>query len=67
MTKKIIVIGAGLAGSEAAWQIAKNKIPVTLIEMRPKKIRPYMIRSTSENWYAAIHYVPQACKMPQDF
>ncbi len=40
MTKKIIVIGAGLAGSEAAWQIAKNKIPVTLIEMRPKKNTP---------------------------
>lgn len=40
MTKKIIVIGAGLAGSEAAWQIAKNKIPVTLIEMRPKKSTP---------------------------
>lgn len=40
MTNKITVIGAGLAGSEAAWQIAKNKIPVTLIEMRPKKSTP---------------------------
>mgnify|MGYP001948239807 CR=1 FL=1 len=31
----IHVIGGGLAGSEAAWQIAKRGIPVTLHEMRP--------------------------------
>ena len=29
------VIGAGLAGSEAAWQLAKAGVPVTLLEMRP--------------------------------
>lgn len=34
-TKGVTVIGAGLAGSEAAWQIAKRGIPVTLYEMRP--------------------------------
>lgn len=33
----IIVIGAGLAGCEVAYQIAKNKIDVTLFEMKPKK------------------------------
>lgn len=33
--KSIIVIGAGLAGSEAAWQIAQRGLPVTLYEMRP--------------------------------
>ncbi len=33
--KEVIVIGAGLAGSEAAWQIASSGIPVKLIEMRP--------------------------------
>lgn len=32
---KITVIGAGLAGSEAAWQIASRGIPVVLYEMRP--------------------------------
>lgn len=36
----INVIGAGLAGSEAAWQIANNGIPVKLYEMRPKKSSP---------------------------
>lgn len=36
----ITVIGAGLAGSEAAWQIAKRGIPVRLYEMRPKKQTP---------------------------
>ncbi|MCL4140300.1 UNVERIFIED_CONTAM: hypothetical protein GTU68_052827 [Idotea baltica] len=34
--KKVRVIGAGLAGSEAAWQLAKRSIEVELIEMRPK-------------------------------
>lgn len=36
----IIVVGAGLAGSEAAWQLAQMGIPVTLIEMRPTKMTP---------------------------
>ncbi|MCO7126005.1 FADH(2)-oxidizing methylenetetrahydrofolate--tRNA-(uracil(54)-C(5))-methyltransferase TrmFO [Sporolactobacillus shoreicorticis] len=35
--KAVNVIGAGLAGSEAAWQIAKRGLPVTLFEMRPEK------------------------------
>lgn len=34
------VIGAGLAGSEAAWQLAQQGIPVTLYEMRPQKSDP---------------------------
>ena len=33
--KQVIVIGAGLAGSEAAWQIANSGISVKLVEMRP--------------------------------
>ena len=36
----VTVIGAGLAGSEAAWQIASAGIKVTLFEMRPKKKSP---------------------------
>src|SRR3981081_2796811 len=32
------VIGAGLAGSEAAWQIANAGIPVVLHEMRPQRM-----------------------------
>ena len=35
--KKATVIGGGLAGSEAAWQLAKAGIEVTLYEMRPVK------------------------------
>jgi len=38
--KKVTVIGAGLAGSEAAWQIAKRGIPVRLFEMRPHQKSP---------------------------
>ena len=38
MNEKIIhVIGAGLAGCEAAWQIAQRGIPVILHEMKPYK------------------------------
>jgi methylenetetrahydrofolate--tRNA-(uracil-5-)-methyltransferase len=33
--QRVTVIGAGLAGSEAAWQIASQGVPVTLYEMRP--------------------------------
>ena len=36
----VIVIGAGLAGTEAAWQIAKAGLEVTLVEMRPSKQSP---------------------------
>ncbi|BAU24130.1 tRNA (uracil-5-)-methyltransferase [Caldimicrobium thiodismutans] len=38
--EEIIVIGAGLAGSEAAYQIAKRGIKVKLYEMRPHKLTP---------------------------
>jgi methylenetetrahydrofolate--tRNA-(uracil-5-)-methyltransferase len=38
------VIGGGLAGSEAAWQIASRGVPVTLYEMRP--IRPTAVHKT---------------------
>lgn len=37
---KVNVIGAGLAGSEAAWQLACRGINVDLYEMRPKKMTP---------------------------
>jgi methylenetetrahydrofolate--tRNA-(uracil-5-)-methyltransferase len=37
MTETVHVIGGGLAGSEAAWQLAKAGVPVTLHEMRPER------------------------------
>ncbi len=40
MCKKVNVIGAGLAGCEAAYQIAKRGINVTLYEMKPEKSSP---------------------------
>ncbi len=36
----VLVIGAGLAGTEAAWQIAKAGLPVRLVEMRPVRRSP---------------------------
>lgn len=38
MSESLIVIGGGLAGSEAAWQAAQRGISVTLYEMRPHTI-----------------------------
>lgn len=40
MPKKVTVIGGGLAGSEAVWQLAKCDLQVDLYEMRPKKLTP---------------------------
>lgn len=38
--KKVHIIGAGLAGAEAAWQVAKFGAEIILHEMRPKKFTP---------------------------
>lgn len=40
MTNKALVVGAGLAGSEAAWQLAGRGIPVRLVDMKPAKKSP---------------------------
>lgn len=40
MMEELIIIGGGLAGSEAAWQAAKRGISVRLYEMRPAKSTP---------------------------
>jgi methylenetetrahydrofolate--tRNA-(uracil-5-)-methyltransferase len=37
---RVKIIGAGLAGSEAAWQCARRGVPVELYEMRPVKSTP---------------------------
>src|SRR6202011_3540399 len=38
--KRIRIIGAGLAGSEAAWQCARRGVAVELFEMRPVRSTP---------------------------
>ena len=40
MTQTVNVIGADLAGSEAAYQLAEEELKVNLIEMRPVKQTP---------------------------
>ena len=37
---RVTVLGAGLAGTEAAWQVASAGLPVTLVEMRPLRRSP---------------------------
>ena len=38
--KEVTVLGAGLAGSECAWQLAKRGIKVRLFELKPEKMTP---------------------------
>ena len=38
--EKVTVLGAGLAGSECAWQLVTRGIPVRLVEMKPHKMTP---------------------------
>ena len=40
MKQKVAIIGAGLAGSEAAWQLAKRGVEVNLYDMKPVKFSP---------------------------
>ncbi|MSP59369.1 MAG: methylenetetrahydrofolate--tRNA-(uracil(54)-C(5))-methyltransferase (FADH(2)-oxidizing) TrmFO [Myxococcales bacterium] len=39
-TPEVTVVGAGLAGCEAAWQLARRGIKVALVEMKPARISP---------------------------
>ena len=41
---EVKVIGAGLAGCEAAWQMAERGIHVTLVEMKPQKVMEIVTR-----------------------
>ena len=45
-SETIAVVGGGLAGSEAAWQIARRGVPVRLFEMRP--VRPTPVHRTGQ-------------------
>ena len=38
--KKVLIVGGGLAGSEAAYYLASHGIETTLVEMKPKKFTP---------------------------
>ncbi len=49
MSQIVNVIGAGLAGSEAAYQLAQRGIKVNLIEMRPVKQRQHIIQINLPN------------------
>lgn len=37
---RVTVVGAGMAGCEAAWQLARRGFAVTLVEMKPKRFTP---------------------------
>ena len=47
----IKIIGAGLAGCEAAWQLANKGVLVELYEMRPRKKQLLIKLKNSVNWF----------------
>ena len=46
MSETVTVVGAGLAGCEAAWQLAERGIEVRLVEMKPEKRSPAHVADT---------------------
>ncbi|HHW08023.1 MAG TPA: FADH(2)-oxidizing methylenetetrahydrofolate--tRNA-(uracil(54)-C(5))-methyltransferase TrmFO [Clostridia bacterium] len=48
--RKLVIVGAGLAGAEAAWQAAKRGVRVELWEMRPEKMTP----AHRTGWFAEL-------------
>ena len=58
------VIGAGLAGAEAAWQLAQRGVQVALYEMKPNKKSPAHHADTLRNWAAPILSGETGWKMP---
>ena len=55
--QSINVIGGGLAGTEAAWQIANRGLRVKLFEMRPRKMTPAHTTGKLAEPCAAIRWV----------
>src|SRR6185503_2242546 len=46
MAARVTIVGGGLAGCEAAWQLARRGVPVDLYEMRP--VRPTPVHQTGD-------------------
>ena len=40
LSRPVSIIGAGLAGCEAAWQLSRRGIPVRLLEQKPERRTP---------------------------
>ena len=56
MMKRVRIIGAGLAGCEAAWQLAERGIDVDLVEMKPLRRTEAQSPTDSASSFAQTHY-----------
>ena len=54
--KDLVVIGGGLAGSEAAWQAAQRGLRVTLYEMRPVQstYASPQVEASAKDWWNTL-------------
>ena len=66
MEKEVIVVGAGLAGSEAAYQLAKRGIKVKLYEMKTKQKTPAHSKDYYSELVCSNSLGMTAWKMPLD-
>ena len=64
---QVTVIGAGLAGAECAWQLARRGIPVVLREMKPEKTTPAHVTPYSRSCAAPIPSGARDWKTPWVF
>ena len=60
------IIGAGLAGCEAAWQLAQRGIPVELHEMKPEKMTPPTTARSLRSWCAPTPCAPTSWRTRWD-
>ncbi len=63
--EKVVVIGGGLAGSEAAWQLASEGFKVDLYEMRPRGSRRRTIQTGLPSWFVQTQWVHSTERMHQ--
>ena len=64
MENVVRIIGGGLAGAEAAWQLARRGVAVELFEMRPQRMTEAHATAISASWCAATRSVPICCRRP---
>ncbi|GMA58990.1 hypothetical protein GCM10025858_34930 [Alicyclobacillus sacchari] len=62
----VTVVGAGLAGAEAAWQAAQRGAQVVLYEMRPVRQTPLITLNSLRNWSVQTRFVRQVSQMQSD-
>ena len=60
----VTVVGAGLAGCEAAWQLARSGVRVRLVEMKPRRRTPAQVSDASAELVCSNSLRSATCRTP---